>query len=114
MDRLTEGLDLASKACGHPLYERTLTEIRIAIQKGSPVSEAVRFYSYQMGQEGDRFATTLEIGERTGEIDKVIHALSLTYEMELYFAANNLQRIIEPIVIVILAGVIGFLDRKST
>ncbi len=106
---LMEGLVLAAESTGLAYYEETFMAIRAMIASGKSVSESFRLYSYALGKEGDRLCTTIEVGEKIGNLAYTLEKLANIYETELNSAVEGLQKAIEPIVIVLLAVVVGFL-----
>jgi type IV pilus assembly protein PilC len=105
---LSASIEMAQSSSTHPVYAKALGLVLGEIKNG--ISPSAAFYTYShMFAEGDRLATIMEVGERTGDVSKPIEQLKTIYEEDLDAAANNLQKLVEPLAVVAVAVVIGFL-----
>jgi len=51
----------------------------------------------------------ISIGEQSGSLDDMLRNVSNHYEMEVEYAVKNLSTLIEPILTVVLGGIVLFL-----
>lgn len=93
--------DSTSNTYIYKIYENVIT----AITCGSTLNESFsmdRFFPAL-------FISMLKIGEETGNLDKVMEKTALYYESELNDSMNALISIFEPIMILIMALIVGFI-----
>ena len=51
----------------------------------------------------------IAVGEQSGELEDILDRISETYEEELDLAMQRLTALIEPVIIILLAVVVGFI-----
>jgi len=51
----------------------------------------------------------LAVGQRSGELESMLERLAETYDLEVSTATQRLTAVLEPVVIVVLAVVVGFI-----
>lgn len=73
-----------------------------SIRSGTSLSQAIR------GVDGfdKKLADTIEIGEETGKLDDMLNMSADTYEYDSQMAIKKLTGILEPVMIIIMAGVV--------
>lgn len=102
---IVRALQIVSGTLGNIYYKEALVDAVEKVRKGGKLSEALKPYKnlyplivFQM----------IEVGEETGETAKVLAKLADFFEEEVGNATKNLTAIIEPILMLIVGGVIGF------
>lgn len=102
---IIEALTITANVAENIWYKEAILRASGLVEKGIPVSKAL--------QNQDLFPPTLiqmtKVGESTGKIDESLLKVSEYYERDLDVQIKNLTTAIEPIVIVLLGGIIGFL-----
>ncbi len=100
---LVESLKITSEAVGEDVFKKALSNISIYLTKGLTVGEAFRqekcFPKY--------LSNLLAIGEKAGHIDEILFTLSIFYEKEIESSLKALVALIEPLMLVLMGGVIG-------
>lgn len=100
-----EALDVTSRAVGNTVFERALVDAAEKVKNGktlSSVIEANPIFPPIVSQ-------MLLVGEETGQTDKVIVKVAEFYEEEVDLAIESLSSIIEPIMIVMMGGMVGLI-----
>jgi type IV pilus assembly protein PilC len=100
-----EALDVTSRAVGNKVFEKALVDAAEKVKNGktlSSVIEANPIFPPIVAQ-------MLLVGEETGQTDKVIVKVAEFYEEEVDLAIESLSSIIEPIMIVIMGGMVGLI-----
>lgn len=86
-------------------YKPVLDKARIAVEKGSPLSEVFvahsKLYPTFVGE-------MLLVGEETGNVGKMMKELAEFYETEVERKTKDLSTIIEPMLMVVIGGAVGF------
>jgi len=100
-----EALNVTSRAVGNTIYEKALIEAEEEVKNGktlSSVIEANKLFPPIVSQ-------MLLVGEETGQTDKVLVKVADFYEEEVDIAVEGIGAIIEPIMIVIMGGMVGLI-----
>jgi type IV pilus assembly protein PilC len=85
------------------VFKTSLSNIAIYLTKGLTVGEAFR----QEKAFPKYLSNLLAIGEKAGHIDEILYTLSMFYEKEIDSSLKALVALIEPIMLVLMGGVIG-------
>ena len=99
LDSIKIAIDSTSNVVVEEEYSKSL-EI---IQGGKPLSEALKDRNYML----PLVPQMASIGEESGKIDEMLGKAASVYETELDEQINNISTMIEPILMVIMAGLIG-------
>jgi type IV pilus assembly protein PilC len=51
----------------------------------------------------------IDVGEETGELDKMLLKIADNYEEEMDVAVASLVSLLEPVMVVVLGGIVGFI-----
>jgi type IV pilus assembly protein PilC len=102
---LTKGLDVLLETTPSVLLHRALDEIRQAVEQGRSLSEAM--------EETKVFPLTLckmiQVGEESGKIAELFSDAADDYEEETSFAITGLLSLLEPLLIVVMGAIVGFI-----
>lgn len=100
---MVHALEILEKIVGNTVVATDVATARVGVEHGRGVSEPLR--------EGKVFPRMLvdviAVGEETGGMDKVLLQMADFYDNEVERAVKSLTSVIEPIIIAVLAGVIG-------
>ena len=99
LDSVTIAIDATSNVVVEEEYRKSL-EI---IKGGKPLSESLRDRNYML----PLVPQMASIGEESGKIDEMLGKAAQVYENELDEQINSISTMIEPILMVIMAGLIG-------
>ena len=103
--RLMESLEIAASTSGNYLIENDLISSKESISRGRTMAEPLR----KSEQIPDMVAQMIEVGEQTGNIDVMLEKIADFYEDEVEGTAEAISSLIEPILMVVLGGVIALL-----
>ncbi len=102
---IIEALTIGAKTAGNIIIEETLTEVRDMVKRGENLSSSLSV----SGEFPDMVIQMASVGEETGTLDSMLEKISKYYEDEIDNTVKNLTTMIEPVIIVVLGGIIGFL-----
>jgi len=102
---LLEAINIAVKTAGNKVIEDALSSIRDKIRKGETVANAFS----QAHIFEPMVVQMISVGEETGALDEMLENVSRFYEAEVDDTVKNLTSIMEPVMIVVLGGIIGFI-----
>lgn len=101
-----EALDTTAKAVGNKVYEESLTNAARRVQNGEVLSKIV---AEDENLYPPIVAQMLSVGEETGQTDKVLVKVADFYEEEVDTAISGLSSTIEPVMIVLMGGMVGLI-----
>lgn len=102
---LLEGLSICAKTSGNKVIEETLMNARVSISGGKTIAEPLA--------KSDVFPKMvthmIAVGESTGALDAMLSKIADFYEDEVDQAVASLTALLEPMMMVFLGVVIGFI-----
>lgn len=98
-----EGLDIARDAIGNRHLAGAVATVRARVEAGASLSAPLQ----QSGLFPSMVVQMVGVGERTGELDTSLAKVARYYEEEVERATAALLPLLEPLLILLLGGVIG-------
>ncbi|RLV58626.1 type II secretion system F family protein [Parashewanella curva] len=102
---LIEGLESAAGASGNAVYRKALLKVRQEVMTGMQMNMALRTTKLFP----DMLVQMVMIGEESGALDDMLNKLANIYEMQVDDAVDGLSSLIEPILMVVIGGIVGAL-----
>lgn len=100
---MLDSVKIAVDATNNVIVEEEYSKSLEIIKGGKPLSESLRDRNYML----PLVPQMASIGEESGKIDEMLGKAAAVYENELDEQINNISTMIEPILMVVMAGVIG-------
>lgn len=100
-----QALAIVEKAVGNRVIGATLRECQASLRQGRPLSEPLR----QSWVFPPLVTQMIRVGEETGSIDTMLAKVADFYERDVENTVDKLKQLIEPVMILLLAGVVGFI-----
>lgn len=100
-----QALAIVEKAVGNRVIGITLRECQSSLRQGRPLSEPLR----QSWVFPPLVTQMIRVGEETGSLDAMLGKVADFYERDVENTVDKLKQLIEPVMILILAGVVGFI-----
>ncbi|MDU2239123.1 MAG: type II secretion system F family protein [Paenibacillus sp.] len=100
-----QALAIVEKAVGNRVIGATLRECQTSLRQGRPLSEPLR----QSWVFPPLVTQMIRVGEETGSIDAMLAKVADFYERDVENTVDKLKQLIEPVMILLLAGVVGFI-----
>lgn len=98
-------LDIVADAAGNVIFEDGVRVVQTAVREGEsmarPMGETKLF--------DDVVVNMVDVGEETGELDKMLLKVADVYEAQVDNRVGALMSILEPVLIVVLGLVVGFI-----
>lgn len=102
---VVEALKVTSRALGNEVFRREIEKASIEVVNGKQLSQAI--------ESGKLFPSIvpqmLAVGEETGQTDIVLIKVAEFYEEEVDATIDSLSSILEPVMIVIMGGMVGLI-----
>jgi len=102
---IVRSLEIASGALKNYYFKLSLTESAKFVEKGGKLSDSLKKYE---NIYSPIVMQMMEVGEETGETPQVLGKLAEFYEEEVAISTKKLSSVIEPFLILIIGGVVGF------
>ena len=100
---LVEALESVAGATGNTVYEKAVLRMRADVSVGYPVNVAMK----QVDLFPHMVVQMTAIGEEAGALDTMLFKVAEFYEEEVDNAVDALSSLIEPMVMVIIGGLVG-------
>ena len=102
---ILEGMDITAKTAGNLVIQNAILKSKDAVEQGrnisAPLAETKVFPPMVVQMVG--------VGEATGALDAMLAKVADFYEDEVDNAVANLTSLMEPVMIAMLGGIIGFI-----
>ena len=102
---LVQSLEVVQKVVGNKVAEKSLEAIKQKVLKGVSLGEA-------LGEESIfpvMLHSMIKIGEESGSLDDILDKTANFYDEELEAALKRMTTMIEPLMIIVMGGLIGFI-----
>lgn len=100
-----ETLRIISETLTNYYYQNIIKEAIEQVQKGVPLSEIIKKHD---GVFLTQVWQMMQVGEETGKTEAVMMKLAEFYEEEINQITKNLSSVIEPFLMIIIGGAVGF------
>ena len=99
---LIQALNVVSRAVDNEHIGERILSIRAGVERGDTLTRTAA----GTGMFSPLVLQMLEVGEETGAIDTLMEEVAGFYEREVDYDIKNLSQTIEPVLIVVLAGMV--------
>ena len=101
---ILDSMDVVSKSAGNAVVERGLLLAKLMVSEGKPLAESLGATKILP----EMVIQMISAGESTGAMDVMLEKVADFYEVEVDTAVDAMSSVIEPVLIVVLGGVVGF------
>ena len=101
---IMDGLEITARTAGNKVVENGIIEVRKAISEGKSMAEPL----HDTGIFPGMVVQMIAVGEATGALDQMLTKIADFYDDEVDTAVEALTSALEPLLMVFLGGVIGF------
>jgi type IV pilus assembly protein PilC len=102
---LLAALDITAKTAGNHVVEKAMGEVIESVKRGGTIAEPLRHAAVFPGM----VAQMVAVGEETGALDTMLSKIADFYEDQVESAVKSLTSILEPIMLVVVGGIVGFI-----
>ncbi|MDA3845180.1 MAG: type II secretion system F family protein [Vallitaleaceae bacterium] len=100
---LLDAIEIVSKVVDNYTVQKGLMNARDQVSKGMPLSKPIE----EMGVFPPMITHMVRIGENTGQLEPILNKVADFYDSEVETAVSQLTTMLEPLIIVVLALVVG-------
>lgn len=102
---LIQGIDIVSRVIGNEYVAQKLADSKEEVRKGVPLSRTIR----DTVVFPPMVDSMIKIGEESGALDDILNRCADFYDEEVEVAIQKMTELLQPIMIVIMAVIVGFI-----
>ncbi len=100
---ILEALAIVKETCGNMVFERMYQRVYESIREGDTIAQPLK----ESRLVDDMVINMIDVGEETGDLDTMLYKIADVYDEEVDVMVESLISLLEPIMIVILGGIVG-------
>lgn len=102
---ILKSLEISQRATGNTVFAKAIDKLKEAVAKGQSISGVIR--------DNPLFPVDtvqmISIGEQSGNLSEMLYKVADFYEKDINYAMKNISSLIEPIIILAVGLIVGFL-----
>tara|TARA_B100001013_G_scaffold161448_1_gene96498 strand:+ start:406 stop:1653 length:1248 start_codon:yes stop_codon:yes gene_type:complete len=102
---ILEALRIVRDAVGNVIISNAIEDVHSSIREGDTIADPLR----ASGIFDELLVNMIDVGEETGELDKMLMKIADNYEMDVDVAVEGMSSLLEPVLIVGMGLVVGFI-----
>ena len=102
---ILSALTIIKNATGNAVVAGAVGSVHDSIREGDTIAEPLR----HSGVFDDLVVNMIQVGEETGELDSMLIKVADTYDSEVDTLVGALMSLLEPVLIILMGGVVGFI-----
>ncbi|WP_218131832.1 type II secretion system F family protein [Trichococcus collinsii] len=100
---ILQAIEVTSKVVGNRVVENVLLQAQKDVEQGESLAKPMVDHWFFP----PLIIQMIQVGESSGELDEMLKKVSEIYDQEVQESSDKLQALIEPIMIMILSGIVG-------
>lgn len=102
---ILEGLTIARDTAGNEVFRKAFDNVYAAIREGESIATPLR----EARIVDDLVVNMIDVGEETGALDNMMYKIADVYDEEVSVLVDGLVSLLEPMMVVILGFIVGFI-----
>ncbi|MBU0649519.1 type II secretion system F family protein, partial [Patescibacteria group bacterium] len=102
---ILQSLDITREVIGNVVLGRVIDNVRVSVEKGENIAETLKI-SEEFPADTVQM---ISVGEETGNLDGMLNKIADFYNMSIGYSVKKLVSIIEPLFLVVMGGMVGFI-----
>jgi type IV pilus assembly protein PilC len=102
---IMQAIEVTGKTAGNTVVEKAMVDVIASVKSGGSIAAPLREAPIFPGM----VAQMIAVGEETGNLDTMLTKVADFYEAEVAAAIKALTSILEPVMIVLVGGIVGFI-----
>ena len=102
---ILEALSIVKGTAGNVVIANAIGQVHDSIREGDTIAQPLR----QSGCFDEIVVNMIEVGEETGDLDKMLIKVADTYDDEVDVAVSSFMSLFEPLLIIFMGGAVGFI-----
>ncbi|MEJ2626939.1 MAG: type II secretion system F family protein [bacterium] len=99
---IIQTLQTVSQAVGNAAVEQSIKKVALGVEKGQGISGSMK----RINLFPPLVMRMISIGEQSGSLDEMLSSIAQHYDMEVEYAIKSLTSLIEPILTVLIGGMV--------
>ena len=101
-----EAIEITGRTAGNKVVENAMIDVHSSVQAGGTIADPMRKAA---GAFPLMVTQMVSVGEETGALDAMLAKIADFYEDEVAAAVKALTSILEPVMIIVVGGIVGFI-----
>ena len=102
---LLAALDITAQTAGNRVVEKAMADVIESVKRGGTIADPLKASSVFPGM----VSHMVGVGEETGALDTMLSKIADFYEDQVASAVKSLTSILEPVMLVVVGGIVGFI-----
>ncbi len=102
---ILEAINITRDTSGNEVYARALNKVHDEIREGESFANPLRASKIV----DSIVVNMIDVGEETGDLDKMLMKIADNYDEEVETLVDGLVSLLEPVMVVVLGGIVGFI-----
>jgi type IV pilus assembly protein PilC len=102
---ILDALTITADTSGNEVYAQALRKVRDSIREGESIAKPLR----QARVVEPMVVNMIDVGEETGELDKMLEKVADTYDEEVEVLVSSMVSLLEPVMVIVLGVIVGFI-----
>ena len=102
---LLQALDITAKTAGNHVVEKAMADVIDSVKRGGTIADPLKHASVFPNM----VTHMVGVGEETGALDQMLTKIADFYEDQVNAAVKSLTSILEPVMLVVVGGIVGFI-----
>ena len=102
---ILEAITITRETSGNEVYVRAMSAVHDSIREGESFAAPLRAANVV----DNLVVNMIDVGEETGELDKMLLKVADNYEEEVDVAVGGLVSLLEPVMVICMGGMVGFI-----
>ena len=102
---ILEAISITRETAGNEVFSRALVKVHDGIREGEDFAAPLR----QAKIVEPMVVNMIDVGEETGELDKMLSRVADTYEDEVNTLVSSMTSLLEPVMVITLGVIVGFI-----
>lgn len=102
---ILDAVTITADTTGNYVFSSALMKVHDSVRQGDSFAEPMR----QSKVVDPLVVNMIDVGEETGDLDKMLLKIADNYDEEVDVAVASLVSLLEPIMVVLLGGIVGFI-----
>ncbi len=102
---ILDALNITAETAGNEVYTKAIRNVRESIREGESIAKPLR----QARVVEPMVVNMIDVGEETGELDKMLYKVADTYDEEVEVLVSGMVSMLEPIMVIVLGVIVCFI-----
>ena len=102
---ILQAIDIVGQTAGNAVVERSMTSVSESVKRGGTIAAPLKDVPVFPAMVVDM----ISVGEETGALDTMLTKVAEFYEAEVAAAVKAITSILEPVMIIVVGGMVGFI-----